>query len=84
MDSHESIRKKEPIFEALGPIRANRILSEIRIQIRLIRVQSSLLSIFWKVDSQNQFFFFSKRESIRREYSRFARESRIDSRESAH
>ena len=64
-DSRESIRKKKPIFEALN---ANRVLSPIRIQIRVIRVQSSLLSIFWKVDSQNKGFF----------------EARIDSRESAH
>ena len=77
-------QKTEPIFEAIGQIRANRVFSPIRIEIRVIRVQSSLLSIFWKVDSQKNrfFFFFSKRESIHREYSGF--ESRIDSRESAH
>ena len=34
---------------------------------------SSLLSIFWKVDSQKK-RVCSKRESIRREYSRFARD----------
>ena len=33
-------------------------------KIRVIRVQSSLLSIFWKVDSQKKGFFL-KRESIR-------------------
>ena len=66
-DSRESIRfaRKKPVLEALGQIRANRVFSPIRIQIRVIRVQSSLLSIFWKVDSLKKFFFFSKRESIR-------------------
>ena len=44
-DSSESIRKTVPIFEALGQIRANRVFLPIRIQIRVIRVQSSLLSI---------------------------------------
>ena len=38
--------QKKPIFEALGQIRANRVFSPIRIEIRVIRVQSSLLSIF--------------------------------------
>ena len=51
MDSRKSIRKQKTIFEALGQIRANRVFSPIRIQIRVIRVQSSLLSIFWKVES---------------------------------
>ena len=52
-DSRESFflridsQKKMPILEALGQIRANRVFSRIRIQIRVIRVQSSLLSIFW-------------------------------------
>ena len=69
-DSRESIRanrfeKRLPIFEALGQIRANRVFSPIRIEIRVIRVQSSLLSHFCKVDSQKQGFFYSKRESIR-------------------
>ena len=64
-DSRELIRNKNPIFETLGQIRANRVFSPIRIQ---IRVQSSLLSILWKVDSQNNGFF----------------EARIDSRETAH
>ena len=63
IDSCESIRKKKPIFEALGQIRANRVLSPIRIQIRVIRVQCSLLSISGGSDSQNK--GFSKRESIR-------------------
>ena len=57
-DSRESIRKKMPVFEALDQIRVNRVFSPIRIQIRVIRVQLSLLSIFWKVDSQKKFFFF--------------------------
>ena len=59
-DSRESIRKKEPIFEALGQISANHVVSPIRIRIRVIRVQSSLLSIFWKVNSQNKEFFDSR------------------------
>ena len=33
-----------PIFEALGLIRANRVFSPIRIDIRAIHIQSSLLS----------------------------------------
>ena len=46
-DSRESIRKtKKTIFEALGQIRANRVFSPIRIEIRAMRVQSSLLSYF--------------------------------------
>ena len=49
-------------------MQANRVFSPIRIQISVIRVQSSLLSIFWKVDSQKRLFF----------------EARIDSRESVH
>ena len=66
-DSCESIckTKKTSIFEALGQIRANGVFPPIRIQIRVIRVQSSLLSIFWKVDSQKEAFFFFERESIR-------------------
>ena len=62
-DSRESIRKKIPIFEALGQIRANHVFSPIRIEIRVIRVQSSLLSH----SSEGQFAkkkVFSKRESI--------------------
>ena len=58
--SGPAIRKKKPIFEALSQIRANRVFSPIRIQIRVIRVQSSLLSIFWKVDSPNKGFFSSE------------------------
>ena len=53
--------QKKTIFEALGQIRANRAFSPIRIQIRVIRVQSSpaesLLSIFWRVDSKKNGFF---------------------------
>ena len=45
-----------PIFEALSQIRVNRVFSPIRIEIRVIRVQSSLLSIFWKVDSPKKAF----------------------------
>ena len=56
---------KKPIFEALGQIRANRVFSPIRIQIRVIRAQSSLLSIFWKVDSQKKFFFRSENRFAR-------------------
>ena len=59
------------ILEALGQIRANRVFPPIRIQIRVIRVQSWLLSIFWKVDSQKEGFFFFF-------------EARIGSRESVH
>ena len=44
IDSCESIRKKIPIFEALGQIRANRVFSPIRIEIRVICVLSSMLS----------------------------------------
>ena len=62
-DSHELIRQNIHIFEALGQIRANRVFSPIRIEIRVIRVLSSLLSIFWKADSQKK--TFAKRESIR-------------------
>ena len=40
MDSRESIRRKQPIFKALGQIRANRVFYPIRIEIRVIRVQS--------------------------------------------
>ena len=52
----DSQKKKAPIFEALGQIRANRVFSPICIQTRVIRVQFSLLSIFWKVDSQKKRF----------------------------
>ena len=55
-DSRESVRKKRPIFEALGQIRANRVFSPIRIQIRVIRVQSSLLSIFGRPIRKKRFF----------------------------
>ena len=54
------------MFEALGQIRANRVFSPIRIGIRMIRVQSSLLSHFWKVDSQQGGFFRSKNRFARR------------------
>ena len=36
--SRESIRRKIPIFEALGQILANHVFSPIRIEIRVIRV----------------------------------------------
>ena len=42
--SRGSIRKRIPILDALGQIRANRVFSPIRIEICAIRVQSSLLS----------------------------------------
>ena len=48
------------MFEALGQIRAKCVFSPIRIEIRVIRVQSSLLSHFRKVDSQKKRFFFFK------------------------
>ena len=75
-DSRESIRKKIPIFEALGQIRANRVFSPICIEIRVIRVQSSLLSHFWEGRFAKKKQVFSKRESIRGKYSRFACELR--------
>ena len=65
IDSRELIRKRIPIFEALGQICANRGFSPIRIEILVIRVKSSLLSHFWKGDSQKKGFFLAKRESIR-------------------
>ena len=49
-----------PIFEANGQIRANRVFSPIRIEIRVIRIHSSLLSIFWKVDSQKNGYLRSE------------------------
>ena len=82
-DSSESIRHKIPIFEALGQIRANRVFSPIRVEIRVVRVQTLLLSHFLEGRFAKK-KVFSKRESIHREYSRFTCESRIDSRESAH
>ena len=59
--------QKSIYLEALGQIRANRVFPPIRIQIRVLRVQSSLLSNSWKVESQKEGFFllFSQRESIR-------------------
>ena len=62
-DSRESIHKKIPIFEALGQIRANRVFSPIRIEIRVL---SSLLSIFGKVDSQKKGVFEARIDSQRR------------------
>ena len=64
-DSRKSIRKKTSIFEALGQIRANHVFPPIRIQIRVICGQSSLLSIFWKVDSQKEGFFEARIDSQR-------------------
>ena len=66
-DSCESIRKKTS-FEALGQIRANRVFSPIRIEIRAIRVQSSLLSPFLEGR-----FAKKKRFSFFRNENRFAR-----------
>ena len=65
IDSRESIRRKIPIFEALSQIRSNRVFSRIRIEIRVIRVQSSLLSHYLKGR-------FAKRRFFRSE-NRFAR-----------
>ena len=64
-DSRESIRKKIPMFEALGQIRANRVFSPIRIEIRVIRVQSSLISHFLEGR-------FAKRNGFFRSENRFA------------
>ena len=75
IDSRESIRNKTPIFQALGQIRANRVFSPLRIQIRVIRVQSLLSSIFCKVDSQNNGFFEARIDSQRILESRANRES---------
>ena len=70
IDSRESIRREISIFEALGQIRANRVFSPIRFEIRAIRAQSSLLSgpVFGRTIRKKEVFF----------------EARIDSRESAH
>ena len=54
------------MFEALGQIRANRVLSPIRIEIRVIRVQSSLLSHFFEGQ-------LAKKEVFFRSENRFAR-----------
>ena len=64
-NARESISKKKPIFEAIGQIGANRVLSPIRIQIRVIRVRSSLLSIFGKLDSQKSGFSEARIDSQR-------------------
>ena len=51
------------IFEALGQIRAKRVFSPIRIEIRAVRVQSSLLSHFFgRLIPKKEVFL--KRESI--------------------
>ena len=60
IDSRESICKTIPTFEALGQIRANRVFSPIRIGIRVICVQSSLLSHF--LEGRFAKKGFSKRE----------------------
>ena len=67
-DSRESIRREMRFFGALGQIRANRVFSPIRIEIRVIRVQSSLLSHLLEGRFAKGGFF----------------EARIDSRESVH
>ena len=46
------------IFEALGQIRVNRVFSPIRIEIRMIRVQSSLLSQFFGRSIRKKEVFF--------------------------
>ena len=47
-------------FETLGPILANGVFSPIHVEIRLIRVLSSLLCIFWileaSIRNKNRFF----------------------------
>ena len=72
-DSRESIRKKKPIFEALGQIRANRVFSPIRIEIRVIRVQSLPLSHFFEGRFAKRRFFRSENRFA----ENIARESRI-------
>ena len=64
--------QKNTFFEPLGQIRANRVFSLICIEIRVIRVQSSLLSHFLEGRFAKKKKFFFRSESIRREYSRFA------------
>ena len=68
--SKKARKRRSGIFEALGQIRANRVFSPIRIDIRVIRVQSSLLSHF--LDGR-----FAKKKEV-------FFEARIDSGESAH
>ena len=81
-DSRESTRKI-PIFEALRQIRANRVFSSIRTEIRVFRVQSSLLIPFsGRSIRKNEVFSKARIDSQRT--SAIACESRIDSRESAH
>ena len=55
-------QKKTTIFEALGQIRANRVFSPIRIEIRVIRVQSPPLSHFveGRFTKEGLFFFRSE------------------------
>ena len=61
-DSRESIRRKMAIFEALGQIRANRVFSPIRIESRVICVQSlAAIPIFGRSNSQRGGFFFETR-----------------------
>ena len=68
-DSRESIRRKIPIFEALGQIRANRVFSPIRSDIRAIRVQSSLLSHFLKGRFAKRSFLFEARIDSQRTFA---------------
>ena len=68
-DSHTNVSqiranrfaKKKPIVEALGQIRATGVLSLILIQIRVIRVQSSLLSQFLEGRFAKRRFFEAQR-----------------------
>ena len=58
---------KRPIKRSmtLGQIRTNRVFSPIRIDIRVIRILSSQLPIFWKVDSQKRAFSRSENRFAR-------------------
>ena len=51
---------KKTIFEALAQIRANRVFSPIRIEIRTIRVKSSLLSHFLEGRFAKKGLFFTR------------------------
>ena len=62
---------KTSIFEALDQICANRVFSPIRIEIRVL----AAISPFGRL-TRKQKKVLSKRESIRREYSRKSRANR--------
>ena len=86
-DSRESTRRKLPIFEALGQIRANRVFSPIRIEIRdaiirVIRVQSSLLShVLQGRFAKRRGFLFESRINLQRIFERESRANRESVRE---